>query len=622
MPGPLQRAASARKRHLVVLPIALLAVMSLAACGVDLDAPVMGVPDATFTPTVVPVATATEVPEAAASPTKTPDKPEELPTPEESPDPTRFTFEVSVDAGKKHAISPLIYGVADPTTGNRETLEWLGATLARWGGNARTRHNWEINASNAGSDFEYTNIRQGGGEPGSASLGFIQRNDTLGLASILTIPNIGWVAKDTESKSLDVPEHGGPPVVPGSEIAFTVFTDTGWIQPYDPTANRERTSLPSLPSKGGAYSYPPDLADGKVYQDEWVAYLSGKRQGGSGPVYYAMDNEPELWADSTHVDVHPVRPGYDSMLSTFLAYARAVKKADPAGLVLGPESWGVTGYLYSALDEGGDRFGEAADRKAHGDEPWLQWFLKSVRESDEKESGRSLDVLGVHYYPNSGEYQGGNEPAMQDKRMQAPRALWDGMYVEQSWVSGTEWANLALVRRLNGLIERYYPGTKLGLTEWNFGGEDDISGAIATADALGIFGRENVHMASYWGLPPRESPTGWAFRLYRNYDGKGSQFGSESVEAVTEGNSASAYGALSADGRKLTLVLINKDREKSANVRVRLSNFEAGGSGMVYRYGGPDGTKVIEEALSVSDPAAVQVSLPPMSLALVALDGK
>ena len=149
-----------------------------------------------------------------------------------------------------------------------------------------------------------------------------------------------------------------------------------------------------------------------------------------------------------------------------------------------------------------------------------------------------------------------------------------------------------------------------------------VAGVLEAFDALGIFGRENVHMASYWGLPTRESPTGWAFRLYRNYDGKGSRFGSESVETVAEGTTASAYGALSADGKKLTLVLINKDREKSANVRVKLSNFEAGGSGMVYRYGGPDGTEIIEEALSVSDPAAVQVSLPPMSLALVALDGK
>ena len=134
---------------------------------------------------------------------------------------------------------------------------------------------------------------------------------------------------------------------------------------------------------------------------------------------------------------------------------------------------------------------------------------------------------------------------MRDKRMQAPRALWDGLYVEPSWVASTEWANLGLTRRLHRLIEQYYPGTKLGITEWNFGGEGDISGGIATADALGIFGREDVYLASYWGVPKKGSPAGLAFRMFRNYDGNGSTFGSESVDTTFDNaQTLSAYGAL------------------------------------------------------------------------------
>src|SRR5262245_61185985 len=123
-------------------------------------------------------------------------------------------LEVHVNVDKHHTISPLIYGVADPTTGDEDLLKWLGVTLASWEGNARTRHNWKINASNAGSDYEFRNVNQGDSTPGSASLGFLQRNDHLGAESILTIPIIGWVAKDgnENTQSVDVPEHGGPPV--------------------------------------------------------------------------------------------------------------------------------------------------------------------------------------------------------------------------------------------------------------------------------------------------------------------------------------------------------------------------------------------------------------------------
>ena len=296
---------------------------------------------------------------------------------------------------------------------------------------------------------------------------------------MLTIPTIGWVARDKNatSQSRNVPGHGGPPVKPGSDSAYVEYSGGKWTHPYDPTANREATSLQSFPRKGRAFSYPPDLRDGKVYQDEWVAYLTSQRAAGAPAPIYAMDNEPELWADSTHVDVHPARPGYDSMLSTFLDYAQAVKDADPAGLVAGPESWGVTGYMFSALDEGGDQFATAADRKAHGGLPWLAWFLEIGAGRRRKGRAPHARCADRPLLPQRRRVLRRQRPQRRrTSASQAPRALWDGLYVEPSWVARTEWANLALLRRLHNLIDQYYPGTALGLTEWNFGGEDDISG--------------------------------------------------------------------------------------------------------------------------------------------------
>jgi hypothetical protein len=544
------------------------------------------------------------------------------PAPRATPDPNVALYTVTLDTARQHPISPLIYGVANSGSGDEDHLRWLGVTLLRWGGNARTRHNWEINASNAGSDWEFRNVSQGDSTPGSASMQFIQRNNSLGATSLLTIPNIGWVAKDGdhESRSFDVPSNGGPRAVEGQDAALTRYSLGTWSGLYDPTENRNRTSVLALPTKGATFSYPPDLTDGKVYQDEWVHYLRENRPQGTPPLLYSMDNEPELWADDTHVDVFPVRRGYGEMLSTFLSYARAVKSTDPEGLVAGPESWGLTGYLYSPLDEGGDNFNTAAERRTYAGVPFLQWFLESVRMSDVQNRKRSLDILSVHYYPHGNQAEGNNEPEMQERRVQAPRALWDDAYIEPSWVAKTEWANLALLRRLKKMIDEYYPGTRLGIGEWNYGGEDDISGAIATADVLGIYGREDVYYAAYWGMPPVGSPTGWAFRLYRNYDGNGATFGSTSVRAVSSNTDLlSSYAALDDRGSKLTIVLINRDPRKAAEIVLNTGGFKAASAGLQYKYGSADLSRIVPEPLEVTGLGEVHVTVPSYSMTLVEL---
>ena len=81
-------------------------------------------------------------------------------------DPTHFGVEVSIDTTKQHTISPYIYGVADAGPVDDDLLRWLGVSSVRWGGNARSRHNWEINASNTGQEGGFKNVSQGSGAPG------------------------------------------------------------------------------------------------------------------------------------------------------------------------------------------------------------------------------------------------------------------------------------------------------------------------------------------------------------------------------------------------------------------------------------------------------------------------
>ena len=62
-----------------------------------------------------------------------------------------------------------------------------------------------------------------------------------------------------------------------------------------------------------------------------------------------------------------------------------------------------------------------------------------------------------------------------------------------------------IIPRLQSAINTYYPGTKIALTEYNYGGAHNISGGIAQADVLGIFGKQGVYAAAEWPLASNES---------------------------------------------------------------------------------------------------------------------
>jgi hypothetical protein len=86
-----------------------------------------------------------------------------------------------------------------------------------------------------------------------------------------------------------------------------------------------------------------------------------------------------------------------------------------------------------------------------------------------------------------------------------------------------------------------------------------MSGGIAQADVLGIFGREGMFAAALW--PDANIPfIAGAFEMYRNFDGHDGAFGDTSVRATTSNVDASSiYASLDSKHPGLmVLVLINK----------------------------------------------------------------
>jgi hypothetical protein len=474
---------------------------------------------------------------------------------------------LTIDVGQPGPqISPLIYGMAQAPA---DVLQDVRPRLNRWGGNQTSRYNWKLgNAFNAARDYgfrngNYNHHSPADEQPSGVADQFIALNQTVGAETLLTIPTIGWVARDDQSdtRSTGVPQTGGPPLSPGGEA----------INGYDPTQNRQITSVPSRARKGAQLSDPPDVNDPTVAQDEWVYHLVRRfgtaRDGGVR--FYAMDNEPDLWF-AIHTDIRPAEIGYDQMRDTFLSYATAVKSVDPSALVTGPVLSGWLGYFYSPLDRGSDNYHTKADHRAHNNQDFLPWWLSEIRRHDEQTGQRTLDVLDIHYYPAGGEYTGPTtDPKLNAQRLRAVRSLWDPTYTDASWIND----KVQLIPRMKRVIEKYYPGTRLGITEWNFGGENHINGALAAAEVLGVLGREGVDLACYWAYPPKDSPTYYAWKLFTSYDNQGSFFGGTSVRAEsTNADILSCYASFDPTRAQLLVMVLNKSTVADLTPTIHLAN--------------------------------------------------
>lgn len=76
--------------------------------------------------------------------------------------PSGSAVSVSVDAtAQVHPISPLIYGVA-ATTDTAQVMKALNSPINRWGGNASSSYNWQLDATNHAQDWFYESIAMSG----------------------------------------------------------------------------------------------------------------------------------------------------------------------------------------------------------------------------------------------------------------------------------------------------------------------------------------------------------------------------------------------------------------------------------------------------------------------------
>ena len=508
---------------------------------------------------------------------------------------------ITVDAGAgRHLISPLIYGVAFASP---EQLQALNATLNRSGGNGTTRYNWKLNASNHANDYFFESIGETSAVPGESGDTFVAGSKAGGAQPMLTVPMLGWVAKL------------GPNREKLAGFSVKKYGPQSKTDPYMPDAGNGlkpdgKTEVPAGDPNDANTPATPD------FQRGWLEHLTtrwGKAAGG-GVGWYLLDNEPALW-NGTHRDAHPKGATMEEVLADMLAYASMIKSVDPAAKTLGPEEWGWNGYIYSGADE---QYGAAhgwngtfPDRAGHGGMDYLPWLLDQVHKHDLKTGKRSLDVFTAHIYPQGGDFTDDISPKITALRNRSTRALWDPNYTDESWIK----AKIMLIPRLKQWVQAYYPGTKTGITEYNWGAEGTMNGATAQADLWGIFGREGLDLATRWTTPAQASPTFKAMQMYRNYDGKKSTFGSISVsDRVPDPDALASFAALRQSDGALTVMVVNKSLSSPTPMALSLSHFASGTSAQAWQLaGGGAITRLPDAALAGS---RLDATLPAQSVTL------
>ncbi len=575
---------------------------SVASRGFEIDIGMLGFDDARVRPHALPV----RLPE---------------PRPDAAPAFELAPVEVTVATNRPgRAISPWIYGEA---MGDLDSAREMGVSMRRAGGNAVSTHDWRHGFSNLGADWMFMNTGTACAPAQDWWMRFPLIDRAAGLETYLTVPMMGRVAKDGSSCGFplalfpdqELSDHGcGNGRVP--------LRGAGGVRLSDAQGKPRWSDAPADPQRD---SVAVDAAAQCGFLGVLAHDLGMGLAADGGVRYLALDNEPMLW-HLTHRDMHPLGCSYDELWSRTAAYASALKAVDPGARICGPCSWGWNGYFFSGMDtqeiaSGRGGWDAPPDFAAHGKVPLLRWYLRQLARWKAAHQGADLvDALDVHFYPQNGSYgeRGPCSPQRQEARVQEVRALWDPGFDEPSWMARNPQCETPGVVQLLPMLKRWIAaedaGVGLALGEYNFGGEQDVSGGIAEVELLGVFAREGLEAACYWSAPPLNSPPYFAFKLLRNPDGEHTAVGDDYLDSTSSvPDLVSVHATRDRDDRRLSLVCVCQRARVGARVHLRLDAPVPEQQAPRWRYDGADAGAI--GALPPLPAAGRELTLvlPPMS---------
>ena len=510
---------------------------------------------------------------------------------------------LAVDAGTiTHPINPYIYGM-NAYTLSETAAKAAGLSINRWGGDATSRYNYQLDVTSSASDWYFENQfgLAGGTQSNSSFNAQVTADASIGAKTIGTVPVNGWVAKDGTSCSFPVAAYPNQEKIDsGRGCGNGVYADG-----VNNCNNSNGCNIT------GNKATDTSVAVDSTWTGNWVSFLVSKfgTAASGGVAVYDLDNEPSWW-DAVHRDVHPAPFTYDEVTNNGIAHAAAIKAADPTAEVSGPVLDYWWSYFYSKKDiENGwgagspcwEPWSNPVDRQAHGGVPLIEYYLKQFAAYEKAHGVRLLDYVDLHTYfaADNLAFSTAGDTQAQQARLNSTRVFWDPAYTDPNfpqpnYISDANYTSNCntplqapqVIPMMRQWVANDYPGTKLAITEYNWGGQESINGALAQADILGIFGREGLDIGTLWGPPDpaTQLPGLIAFEVFRKYDGAGAEFGDQAITSTSaDQGKLSVYGAIRTKDNALTIVVINKTYGDLTST-FSLDNFTAAGPAQSWLY--------------------------------------
>jgi hypothetical protein len=520
--------------------------------------------------------------------------------------PTGAASGIVVDASSQGTpISSGIYGVA---LNSDESMQLAG--LNRWGGDATTSYNWQNDAFNSGADWYCVNYTWTFTSPSpdpsltSASDQFIHYDITEKVDTLMTVPITGWVASmptpySAEQAQPDCGKAYGGTMGDSGKCCVALGTT------YDTQVDKGSTVLDTS------------------FVSTWVQHLKstfGSASGG-GVKYYQLDNEPDNW-QGLRKDIYPAlyppgtncEPFYTTNASIgksldqdfkdrTIAYAKAVKSADPSAQVLFMSTENAWDLVALPNNECGNPAGPYSV-----DNSMTQAILTLAASEEQKTGERLLDCVDMHYpFPGKG--------------LGDTRALWDPTFEQYN--------TPVIPPHIQGWINGTYPGTAKCVSEYNVpndggdGSTPDPTTAAQLADIFGMYGRLGYQVAAYWGSFVHNGvhlPIYNALAIYRNYDGNGGKFGGYSLGAASSSSAVNVYASSDSptNPTKVWVMLVNVSGADQNSLSITMKNFTPTGTAAVYRADASH-APAVGTPVAIAGAGVTGLSLPSNSIALLVM---
>ena len=158
----------------------------------------------------------------------------------------------------------------------------------------------------------------------------------------------------------------------------------------------------------------------------------------------------------------------------------------------------------------------------------------------------------------------------------------------------------------------------LAIGEYDYAGPEggaDISGAVAQAESFAAFARTELPYAYYWAVPRKHSPVYWAFKMFRNPDGKRTAVGDRFIVGeVSDFDTVSVYVFKDTKRKVASFMILNKKVEQGAKVKLDLGIAVPAQKAARYEY-----SRVNKKAIGELPPLEVEgesidLSIAPMSI--------